>query len=229
MSVPTLRDVDRDDALTEAIAGLHGSTRAELLRGAALGSAALLAALATPPAAEARLTDVDILNFGLRFERLQATFYTEAERIGTIRKMPEDKQQWARVLGAHERAHVRIIKDVLGDKAGRRPAFDFGEANESDAAFTRTAVAMEDLTVALLIGATPAVKDRALTAAFFGLLTTEARHAAWARHLAGTTPAADAFDEPRSISDVQGAVARTRFIVQRPRTSRKGRRPRFTG
>jgi hypothetical protein len=87
---------------------------------------------------------------------------------------------------------------------------------------------MEDLTVALLAGVTPRVQDRNLTAALFGLLTTEARHAAWARHIVGATPVAEAFDEPRTLSDVAGVVARTRFIARRPKTSVR-RRPRFTG
>jgi ferritin-like protein len=227
----TLEQIDRDEALLEAVAALHGNTRADFLRTAALGSGALLAALATPASAAAadRVTDVEILNFGLRFERLQATFYSEADSVGTVGKMAAPKQRWAEVLGAHERAHVRIIKKILGDKAGKRPFFDYHGVTESEDGFTRTAVAMEDLTVALLAGVTPQVHDRKLTAALFGLLTTEARHAAWARNIVKTTPAAQAFDEPRSLDDVRATVARTRFVVARPRMTRRRRGPRFTG
>jgi hypothetical protein len=224
----TLQSVDRDEALLEAIGELHGTTRASLLRTAALGGAAMLSTLLAPPAASARLTDVKILNFGLRFERLQATFYTQAEELGTIADMSSRKQRWARTLGAHERAHVRILKQVLGPKAGPRPSFDFGEDNETDAAFTRTAVAMEDLTVALLTGIVPQIQDRGITAALLGLLTVEARHAAWARNITGANPVPAAFDEPRTLASVDGTLARTRFIVKRPRTTAK-RRPRFTG
>ena len=227
----TLEQIDRDEALLEAVAALHGNTRADFLRTAALGSGALLAALATPASATAadRVTDVEILNFGLRFERLQATFYSEADSVGTVGKMAAPKQRWAEVLGAHERAHVRIIKKILGDKAGKRPFFDYHGVTESEDGFTRTAVAMEDLTVALLAGVTPQVHDRKLTAALFGLLTTEARHAAWARNIVKTTPAARAFDEPQSLDNVRAAVASTRFIVARPRMTRRHRGPRFTG
>ena len=227
----TLEQIDRDEALLEAVAALHGNTRADFLRTAALGSGALLAALATPASATAadRVTDVEILNFGLRFERLQATFYSEADSVGTVGKMAAPKQRWAEVLGAHERAHVRIIKKILGDKAGKRPFFDYHGVTESEDGFTRTAVAMEDLTVALLAGVTPQVHDRKLPAALFGLLTTEARHAAWARNIVKTTPAARAFDEPQSLDNVRAAVASTRFIVARPRMTRRHRGPRFTG
>jgi hypothetical protein len=225
----TLEQLDRDEALLESIAILQGETRAGFLRKAALGSAGILAALAAPARAADTVSDVDILNFGLRFERLQATFYTQADELGTIHKMPAAKQRWAEVLGAHERAHVRILKKILGDKAGKRPFFDFHGVTETDDGFTRTAVAMEDLTVALLAGVTPRVHDRRLTAALFGLLTTEARHAAWARHIVGTTPAARSVDQARTLDSVRGTVSRTQFIAAAPRMTRKRSRPRFTG
>ena len=225
----TLEQLDRDEALLESIAILQGETRAGFLRKAALGSAGILAALAAPARAADSVSDVDILNFGLRFERLQAAFYTQADELGTIHKMPAAKQRWAEVLGAHERAHVRILKKILGDKAGKRPFFDFHGVTETEDGFTRTAVAMEDLTVALLAGVTPRVHDRRLTAALFGLLTTEARHAAWARNIVGTTPVARSVDQARTLESVHGAVSRTHFIAAAPRTTRKRSRPRFTG
>lgn len=227
MTVPTLADVDRDGALTEAIAELCGTTRAGFLRRAALGGAAMLAALSAPDA-EAALDDTGILNFGLRFERLQATFYTQADQLGTIGRMAAPKQEWARTLGAHERAHVRIFEHILGRRAEKRPFFDFGSANETVDRFIRTAVAMEDLTVALLAGVAPRLHDRGLVAALFGLLTVEARHAAWARHIVNATPAAHAFDRPRTLDSVAGTIARTGFIVGRPRVHGSAA-PRFTG
>jgi len=230
--LPTLGDVDRDGALLEAVAALHGDTRAEFLRKAAIGSGAMLAILGAAPAAASAaggLRDADVLKFGLRFERLQASFYTEAETTGTVARMAPEKQRWAKTLGAHERAHVRIIKRVLGHRAGPRPFFDFRGATETEDAFTRTTVAMEDLTVALLTGVAPAMHDNRLTAALFTLMTVEARHAAWARHLVGTTPAAQAFDDPRPVPAVASIIADTHFIVHRPRTRRRRHSPRFTG
>jgi Ferritin-like domain len=229
MSDLTIADLDRDEALSEALAALYGDTRAGFLRKAALGGAALAGALLAPAPAAAAVSDIDIFNFGLRFEYLQATFYTQADELGTIGRMSPRKQQWAHVLGAHERAHVKIIKSVLGSRAVRKPFFDFRGATETDDGFTRTAVAMEDLTVALLGGVTPRIQDRGLTAALFGLLTVEARHAAWARNIVGATPAAAAFDEPRSLAAVDRVVENTRFVVQRPRTSARRQSPRMTG
>jgi rubrerythrin len=225
----TLEQLDRDEALLESIAILHGDSRADFLRKAAIGSAAMLAALAAPARAAAAVGDVEILNFGLRFERLQATFYTQADELGTIGKMSARRRHWAEVLGAHERAHVRILKKILGHRAGKRPFFDFHGITETGDSFTRTAVAMEDLTVALLSGVTPRMQDRRLVAALFGLLTTEARHAAWARNILNTTPAARSFDEPRSLDSVAGTISRTHFIAAGPRMTARRSRPRFTG
>jgi hypothetical protein len=225
---PTLRDIDRDDALGEAVEQLYGSTRAGFLRGAVFGGAAMLAALARPAPAVAQVSDLEVLKFGLRFEQLQATFYTQAEELGTIGTMPPAKRVWAQTLGAHERAHVKIIKEVLGPKAEAAPAFDFGDANETSARFTRTAVAMEDLTVALLGGVTPGVQDRGLTAALLGLLTVEARHAAWARNIAGADPVPHATDAPKPLSAIKDAIQRTHFVVDEPQMTGRSK-PRYTG
>ncbi len=225
----TLETLDADGALSETIAAIQGETRARFLRTAALGGGALVAALASPREASAQVDEMAILNYGLTFEFLQATFYTETERVGTVARMPARQQLWARTLGAHERAHVQILKKVLGGKAVKKPFFDFGGFTESAEKFTRTAVAMEDLTVALLAGQAPRMRTRELVAAFFSLLTVEARHAAWARRIAGFTPVVAAFDDPKTLSQVDQVVRSTNFIVPRPRTAVRRRNPRFTG
>jgi Ferritin-like domain len=92
----------------------------------------------------------------------------------------------------------------------------------------KTAVAMEDLTVALLAGQADRFHDRGLTAAVFSLLTVEARHAAWARHISGFVPVAKSFDEPKTLAAVGRVVRSTRFIAARPHM-RAARPPRYTG
>lgn len=228
----TLEELDTDGAIQEDIADLYGDSRADFLRKATLGGSALIAALAAPPVLvgkTSKANDVRIFQYALNFEYLQATFYTESERSGTVAGMERAKAVWAKTLGAHERAHVKIIQQVLGDAAGKKPFFNFRGNTESEARFTRTAVAMEDLTTALLTGVTPALHSRGLAAAAFSLLTVEARHAAWARHLAGVVPVAGAFDRPKPVSEVDRIVASTRFIsTLAPKTTARAR-PRFVG
>jgi hypothetical protein len=228
----TLEELDRDGAIQQDLAELYGDCRADFLRKAAVGGAALLAALAAPPALRAKTSkanDVRILQYALNFEYLQSTFYTETERAGTIAAMERRKGVWAKTLGAHERAHVKIIRQVLGDAAGKKPFFNFRGNTESEEKFTRTAVAMEDLTTALLIGVIPAVHSRGLIAAAFSLLTVEARHASWARHLAGVVPVAGAFDKPKPVGEVDRIVASTRFISTLTPKTKVEATPRFVG
>ena len=228
----TLGELDRDEAILSSVAELYGESRARFLRRAAFGSAVLLGALAMPPAAAARRSrrlDTSILNFDLVFEYLQSSFYLSAVGAGTVKRMGPAQERWAQVLGAHEVAHVRILKKVLGSKATKKPFFDFRGVTENGPAFVKTAVAMEDLTTALLSGQAPRFANPKLVSAVFSLLTVEARHAAWARHIAGFRPVAAAFDEPKSLRQVGRVVASTRFITAAPRTGRKRRKPRYTG
>jgi len=220
-----LADIDRDDAIAEAICNLHGadSSRAGFLRSALLGSGALLAAFAAPAsAASSKAGDVSILNYALTLEELQAAFYTEVERNKVLQG--ELKQQ-ADTVGGHERAHVKAFRAVLGSKAIKRPHFDFGGATEGADAFRRTAVAFEDLAVAAYKGQAPRIGSREYLASALAIHSVEARHAAWIRRLANKPPVAGPFDEPLGRAATTRIVARTHFVVRS--TSRKG--PRFTG
>jgi Ferritin-like domain len=222
----TVAQLDRDGALRDAFAGLHGQTRAEFLGRAAVGCGALvLAAVAAPPAASAASTDRAILNFFLGFEHLQAAFYGEVERLGAL---TGELAEQARVVGAHERAHAGALRDLIGAGAVRAGRYDFRGATEDAARFRRTAVAFEDLTVAAIQGQAPRIASKATLAAVAGVHTVEARHAAWIRRLAGVTPAGHAFDGPLPAARVAQIVDRTRFTVGAART-RSRRAPRFTG
>src|SRR4051794_35923817 len=228
--LPTFADIDADEAISEAVASIYGDSRAAFLRRLAFGSAAAVAALALPPATEGatRRHDRHILNFDLAFEYLQSSFYLSGIRVGTVERMSRPNQLWAHTLGAHELAHVRILKTVLGRNAAAKPFFNFRGVTEDGGAFIKTAVAMEDLTVALLAGQADRFHDRGLTAAVFSLLTVEARHAAWARHVSGFVPVANSFDEPKTLAAVDRVVRSTRFIAARPHT-RAARPPGYTG
>ena len=217
-----LSDIDRDDAIGEALDALHGSTRAAFIRRGLVGSAALLAATAAPASAAPGRRDAAILNYALTLEYVQDSFYSEVERIGSL---TGGLAEQARVVGAHERAHVKSLREVLGSKAVKRPRFDFRGATEDEDAFRQTAVAFEDLAVAAYKAQAPLIQSRAYLVPALAIHSVEARHAAWIRRLAGEIPAADAFDEPRSMRSTLGIVADTNFVVR----TRSRRKPKFTG
>jgi hypothetical protein len=219
----TLEQIDIDGALRETLAAAEGHSRAELLRGAALGVIAALLAAPTGADAAATSRDVAILNFALGLEYLQDAFYTEVDRMHVLHG---ELAEQARVVGAHERAHVKAFRETLGSAAIERPRFNFGGATEQPEAFRRTAVAFEDLAVAAYKGQAPRLKSRAYLVSALSIHSVEARHAAWIRRLAGFKPAASAFDEPRSGASATRLVADTHFVVA---TKRRHARPRFTG
>jgi hypothetical protein len=212
--------LDIDGALAEAHDGL---TRAGFIGAGALAGMAALApsaqAAGVPP------SDQEVLNYALVLEYLQAAFYTEAERAGALTGRPA---RAAKVVGAVERAHVKAFRDLLGAKAVKRPHFDFQGVTESNRPFLKTAVAFEDLAVAAYKGQARRIRSRAVLTSALGIHTVEARHAAWMRYLNGNTPAAAAFDLPRSRDEIDGIVASTGFITKRPRATSK-RAPRYTG
>ena len=221
----TIEDIDRDGALSEALETMYGS-RADFLRKATLGGAALLGALSVPgTGAAASSNDVGILNYALTLEYVQASFYTETERVGAVGSKALEA---TRVVGAVERAHVKALRKALGSAAVARPTFNFRGTTEDNTKFLKTAVAFEDLAVAAYKAQAPLIDSKPILAVAVSIHSVEARHAAWMRRLFGIIPAAAAFDGPLSKPKVTRIVASTHFIVSSGRTSRKGR-PRFTG
>jgi ferritin-like protein len=224
-----LAAVDVDGVLHETAATAFATTRRSLLR-RSVGAAAGLTALATATNARAAATstknDTAILQFDLVLEYLQAGLYTEAERLGSL---TPKTLAWARVVGAHERAHIRAIRELLGPrKVVPSPSFDYRNVTSDEQAFIKTAVAFEDLTAALLKWQAPRLDSRSILAAAATLHSVEARHAAWIRHVVGFQPVTSAFDKPASQHRMAELIASTHFVSSRPKTSAK-RQPHLTG
>jgi rubrerythrin len=226
MSELTIDVLDQDGAIRETFDAISPDTRRDFLR-KSVGGAALLGAFAITGTADAarKNQDVAILNYALTLEFLQASFYTETQRLravtGRLARIPIQ-------LGAVERAHVKAIQKVLGKKAVKRPSFNFQGVTEDPDKFLKTAVAFEDLAVEAYKGQAARIQSPALLAAAVAIHSVEARHAAWMRYLVGVQPAAKAFDQARSAPQVRRIVASTNFIVSRPKKTSKGK-PRFTG
>ena len=222
----SLAEIDADGAIAETAAALP--TRSQFIGGAALGGLALglVPGIARAKSPRVAASDTTILNFALALEYLQASFYTEAERVGALHGALAHQ---AEVVGAHERAHVAAFLHVLGKSAIKRPAFNFHGVTDHAGSFRSTAVAFEDLAVGAYKEQLPKLKSPAYLATAVGIHSVEARHAAWIRYLAGIVPAANAFDEP--VSDVKTVkiVNSTRFVTLHvPQTIAK-RAPEFTG
>jgi len=223
----TLEELDRDGAIREAFESVGGDSRADFLRKATVGGAALLGAFAGTEDAGAAPSpnDVAILNYALTLEYLQAAFYTEAEREKALRG---NARRAASVVGPVERAHVSAFLEALGDAAVKRPAFDFRGRTEDQRLFLKTAIAFEDLAVAAYKAQAPRLRAPSVLAVAVSIHSVEARHAAWMRRLAGVVPAAKAFDDGINKPEVLRIVASTGFVSSAAKTKGRGE-PRFTG
>jgi rubrerythrin len=210
-----VRVVDEDDGRREALDEESVSSREELLRRAAVAGGTILAggvliaglprlAVSAPSPAQ----DVEVLNFALLLEYLQAAFYREALERASI---GEELAQFVEVVGGHEQEHVDFLREALGNEAREEPRFDFGNATRTQGRIAVTAVVLEDLGVAAYNGqATNLTKDALAAAA--QIVSVHARHAAWIRSIVGMTPASQATDEPKTQAQVEAALEATRFL-----------------
>jgi len=214
----TWGELDRDGALEEAASKVD--SRAQFLRKAAVGSGVFLGAGALVGALPGRAegatpaSDVAILNFALTLEFLEAEFYTLATRNAKFQGKPG---QFARVVGAHERAHVAFLKSALGSAAVAKPKFDFKGTTDAVGPFVDTAIVLEDAGVSAYAGQGPLLKTKAIVAAALSIHSVEARHAAWIRDIKGgggaPAPAPRAFDKAATKAQILAAVKGTGFIV----------------
>jgi Ferritin-like domain len=229
--------VDCDGAVAEtaheASEALAGDTRLGFLKKAGLaggglvGGGALLSAL-TPAAAMAAgkgrppakfgKGDVGILNYALTLEYLEAAFYNEATANDKRKSFLKGAQQQAflKRVTADENAHVAFLKKALGSKAVAAPKVDFGSTTSSEAAFLKTAVALENTGVGAYGGQALNIVSPAYVAAALSIWAVEARHASVAGLLLKPTAASQspngAFDEPQTAAQVLKAVEATGFL-----------------
>lgn len=134
--VPRLEELDVDGAIQEAASKMDASSRASFLRKAGVGAGAvalsgtLLGSLAGNAEGAVPKSDVAILNFALTLEYLEAAFYTEAVAKG---RFGGELGSFARIVKAHEIAHVKFLESALGSAAVKKPTFDFKGTTTSKA------------------------------------------------------------------------------------------------
>jgi rubrerythrin len=191
---------------------VHGMTRESFLLRSTLAAGTAYGALSATPyiaraLADSGASDVDIVNFALTLEYLEAAFYSAAvKRVGGL---SADERKLARMLRDDESAHVEALTATVRNLGGRpaaKPTFDFGGAFASRDAFLKTAGVLEDTGVSAYNGAATAIRSRDVLAAAGSIVQVEARHAALVRLARGKTPAPLAFDKALEMDAVLKAV-----------------------
>ncbi len=148
--------------------------------------------------------DVDILNFALTLEFLEAKFYEESKsRAGAKGELKSLVDLIAKDEKQHVEALTATIKQ-LGGKPVAEPKFDF--AYNDTAGFLELAQTFEDTGVSAYNGAAPAIKSKDVLAAAGSIVQVEARHAAAIRLQNKEEPSPDAFDPSLDEAQVLKAV-----------------------
>ncbi len=151
--------------------------------------------------------DVEILNFALTLEYLEAAFYTQGlKRVGGL---SGDVKSLATEIRDNETAHVGALTDTikrLGGKPVKAPGVDFGRAFAGERAFLELAQTFEDTGVSAYNGAAPAIESTEVLAAAGSIVQVEARHAAAVRLVNGEPISPGAFDAALEMQQVLDAV-----------------------
>jgi len=180
--------------------------RGVLAAGAIYGAASMTPIIRKAFAQGASKGDIEILNFALTLEYLEAAFYKEG---ANVKGLSEEVAGYVETFGGEEQEHVDALKATITDLGGKpveAPAVDFGDAFSSQDAFIQTAITFEDLGVSAYNGAAPMIESKDLLATAGGIVQVEARHAATIRFAAGEDPTPQAFDPALTTDEVLKAV-----------------------
>lgn len=218
----------RRNFLTGSAKLIGGGTLAVALAGSPLFSGAkTVMAQSTTPAAP-NLTDIDILNYALTLEHLEAAFYvrglntfsrtdfTSARFIrGFGGRIISTVYDYFRLIRDHEVTHVQTLISIIRGLGGTPVGpctYNFGYTNVDG--FVAVAQALEDTGVMAYDGAVALIQSPDLQTAGATIATVEARHASYLRLLNGNVPFPAAFDTPKTMAEILAIVSQ--FIVSCP-------------
>ncbi len=181
---------------------------------------------------EARLRrdTVDVLNFALVLEELEAEFYT---RGVSANMLPDDVKPVFDQIRKHEVAHVAFIRGALGGDAVAKPTFDFtaggmfADVFSNPQTFMMLAEAFEDTGVRAYKGqAATLMPDPTVLEAALKIHSVEARHAAEVRRIRGQKgwiSGSSRGDLPAAAQKVYDGESNTfHFILAKPSSQKLG-------
>ena len=197
-AVPTLNAVE-----------FHGLTRGSFILRSAFAAGAVYGAGAIGPyvnhaLAQSAAGDIEVLNFALTLELLEAAFY---ERALKEVELSSDVRGMAQTFGQHESDHVSAIKETingLGGKPDKAPSFSFPLKDERS--FLVLAQTLEETGVSAYNGAAVQIRSPEVLAAAGQIVQIEARHAAAIRTALSQAPAPQAFDKALQMEQVLQAA-----------------------
>jgi hypothetical protein len=153
--------------------------------------------------------DLEIANFALTLEYLEAEFYALALDAGVL---SGNALAVVQALADHEAQHVTALTDLITQYGGTpvaKPEFVFpDDAFSSQASILELAGTFEPVGVGAYLGAAPMISDPAVLAAAGSIAGVEGEHVASVNWLNGVVPPANtAFPAALTMDEVLAAVA----------------------
>ena len=130
-------------------------------------------------------SDVDVLNYALTLEYLEAEFYRQGNEAGLL---SGKEAQYLQKVQTDEESHVATVMQTvqqIGGQPVEAPAVDFGDAFSSRDSYLMLSHTFENVGVQAYLGAAGFISDKAILQAAAGIFGVEARHAAIVGNLLG--------------------------------------------
>jgi len=187
---------------------------------AALAAVGSVAAQTVPYATEPAAVDVEILQYALTLEHLEAKFYSEA--LGKFSDADFEAagygaqvRQRIGEIAVHEATHVTTLASVI-TAAGATPTapcvYDFPYTDIPS--FLALSAILEDVGVSAYLYKAQFINEKAYLTAAASILAVEARHQATVSTFQATDPIPSPFDTPLTGSEV--LTLATPFFVSCP-------------
>ena len=198
------RLVSRRALLAGGAGLLAGAATIGVIPGGSIGPDSALAQTKSPFA-----NDIEILNFALTLEHMEATLYRDGagQFAFGFDGFGNDIGAWLAAAGKHENTHVSTLTQVIAGLGGVPVAESVYNFGYSDAqSFLTTAAALENVGVAAYDGAGRYLKDLGLITAAASIVAVEARHAAYLNLITGANPFPDAVDPAKDADAVHKTI-----------------------
>jgi bacterioferritin (cytochrome b1) len=188
---------------------------------ALLGAGAISSILARAQSTGTTTNDINILNFALRLENLEATFYQQAlamftpanfansaalQTIGGT-KIGANIVSYIEAISQNEQDHVtKLVNTIVGMGGTPQPIDCYNFGITSADTFLETAQVLENTGVMAYDGAIAMLQNTALQTVAATIATVEARHAAYLNLLNFTLPFPSPFDTTETMSQILSAI-----------------------
>lgn len=175
--------------------------------GGGVAGAATTRSTGRAAAAAIDMSDIDILNYALTLEYLEADFYATGLAAGLL---SDRELELVTPIGDHEKQHVAAVTDAVnafGGTPATKPKITYpAGVFDSRDSFLKNASVFEELGVTAYHGQVPLIKDADVLSSAASIAGVESRHAAVVAALIAGNPFPNPIEANASMDQVLATV-----------------------